>query len=60
MPAANGEQAIARSKSKHNLLTRDIPVIVITAFLGGALVDGAIAVPAAVLHKPVNFKWLIS
>ena len=59
MPAANGEQAIARSKSKLNLLMRDIPGIVITAFLGGALVDGAIAVPAAVLHKPVNFRWLI-
>ena len=57
MPAGNGDEAIAWLKA--DPLTRDIPVIVLTAFLHGTLVDRAIAAGAAeILHKPVNLKWL--
>ena len=57
MPDGTGDEAIVSLKA--DPLTRDIPVIVLTAFLRGALVDRAIAAGAAeILHKPVNFKWL--
>jgi CheY-like chemotaxis protein len=57
MPGSTGDEAIVSLKA--DPLTRDIPVIVLTAFLRGALVDRAIAAGAAeILHKPVNFKWL--
>jgi two-component system cell cycle response regulator DivK len=57
MPDYTGDEAIVSLKA--DPLTRDIPVIVLTAFLRGALVDRAIAAGAAeILHKPVNFKWL--
>jgi CheY-like chemotaxis protein len=57
MPDGTGDEAIVSLKA--DPLTRDIPVIVLTAFLHGALVDRAIAAGAAeILHKPVNFKWL--
>lgn len=53
----NGDEAIAMLKA--DPLTRDIPVIVLTAFLHGPLVDHAIAAGAAeILHKPVNLTWL--
>jgi CheY-like chemotaxis protein len=40
-------------------LTQDIPVIVVTAFLHGVLVDGAIAAGAAeILRQPLNLNWL--
>jgi CheY-like chemotaxis protein len=57
MPDGNGDEAIESLKA--DLLTRDIPVIVLTAFLRGPLVDRAIAAGAAeILHKPVNLKLL--
>jgi len=57
MPEGNGDEAIVSLKA--DPLTRDIPIIVLTAYLHGALVDRAIAAGAAeILHKPVNFKWL--
>jgi len=57
MPDGNGDEAIASLKV--DPLTRDIPVIVLTAMLHGPLIDRAIAAGAAeILHKPVNFMWL--
>ena len=57
MPDGNGDEAIASLKA--DPLTRDIPVIVLTAMLHGLLIDRAIAAGAAeILHKPVNFMWL--
>jgi CheY-like chemotaxis protein len=57
MPAGNGDEAIAWLKA--DSLTRDIPVIVLTAFLYGTLVNRAIAAGAAeILHKPFNLKSL--
>jgi two-component system cell cycle response regulator DivK len=57
MPDGTGDEAIVSLKA--DPLTRDIPVIVLTAFLGGALVDRAIAAGAAeIVHKPVDIKWL--
>jgi CheY-like chemotaxis protein len=57
MPDGTGDEAIVSLKA--DPLTRDIPVIVITAFLGGALIDRAIAAGAAeIVHKPVDIKWL--
>jgi CheY-like chemotaxis protein len=57
MPDGTGDEAIISLKADR--LTQDIPVIVLTALLGGPLVDRAIAAGAAeLLHKPVSFKWL--
>jgi CheY-like chemotaxis protein len=57
MPDGTGDEAIVSLKA--DALTRDIPVIVLTALLRGALVDRAIAAGAAeIVHKPVSFKWL--
>jgi CheY-like chemotaxis protein len=57
MPDGTGDEAIASLKA--DTLTRDIPVVVLTAFLRGVLVDRAIAAGAAeVVHKPVTFKYL--
>jgi len=57
MPDGTGDAAIASLKV--DPLTRDIPVIVLTAMLHGPLIDRAIAAGAAeILHKPVNFMWL--
>ena len=57
MPDGNGDEAIASLKA--DPLTRDIPVIVLTAMLHGLLIDRVIAAGAAeILHKPVNFMWL--
>jgi len=57
MPDGTGDEAIASLKV--DPLTRDIPVIVLTAMLHGPLIDRAIAAGAAeILHKPVNFMWL--
>ena len=57
MPEDNGDEAIVSLKA--DPLTRDIPIVVLTALLRGALVDRAIAAGAAeILHKPVSFQWL--
>ena len=57
MPAGTGDEAIASLKA--DPATRDIPVIVLTAFLHGNVVNRAIAAGAAeILHKPVNLRWL--
>jgi two-component system, cell cycle response regulator DivK len=57
MPDGTGDEAIVSLKA--DPLTRDIPVIVLTGFLGGALIDRAIAAGATeIVHKPVNPKWL--
>jgi len=57
MPHRTGDEAIVALKA--DPLTRHIPVIVLTAFLHGPLVDRAIAAGAAeILHKPMNFEWL--
>lgn len=57
MPGGTGDEAIMSLKA--DPVTQDIPVIVLTALLGGPLVDRAIAAGAAeILHKPVSFKWL--
>jgi len=55
MPDGTGDEAIVSLKA--DPLTRDIPVVVLTAFLGGALVNRAIAAGAAeIVHKPVDIK----
>ena len=55
MSGGNGDEAIASLKA--DPLMRDIPVIVLTAFLHGTLVDRAIAAGAAeILYKPVNLQ----
>ena len=57
MPEGNGDEAIAWLKA--DPLTRDKPVIVLTAFRYGSLVERAIAAGAAeILYKPVNLNWL--
>lgn len=57
MPDGTGDEAIISLKA--DSLTRDIPVIVLTAFQSGILVDRAIAAGAAeIVHKPVTFKHL--
>jgi CheY-like chemotaxis protein len=57
MPVVNGDEAIVWLKA--DPLTRDIPVIVTTAFLFGTQVDRAIAAGAAeVLYKPFDLKSL--
>ena len=57
MPDGTGDEAIVSLKA--DPVTRDIPVIVLTALLEGPLVDRAIAAGAAeILHKPVSFRWL--
>ena len=57
MPEGTGDEVILSLKA--DPVTRHIPVIVLTAFLGGPLIDRAIAAGAAeILHKPVNFEWL--
>jgi two-component system, cell cycle response regulator len=56
MPAGNGDEAIASLKADPSM--RDIPVIVLTAFLNGTIVDRAIAAGAVeILYKPVNLEW---
>ena len=55
----NGTGAEAIVSIKGDPSTRDIPVVVLTALVGGALVDRAVAAGAAeILHKPVRFEWL--
>ena len=57
MPAGNGDEAMAWLKA--DPLTRDIPVVVLTAFLYGTLVDRALAAGAVdILYKPFNFESL--
>ena len=57
MPDGTGDEAIVWLKA--DPLTRDIPIIVLTALLEGPLVGRAIAAGAAeILHKPVSFKSL--
>ena len=57
MPVVNGDEALAWLKA--DPLTRDIPVIVTTAFLHGPLVDRALALGAAeILNKPFHFESL--
>ncbi len=57
MPAMTGDQATARLKADPS--TRNIPVIVTTAFSYGPHVDRAIAFGAAeVLYKPFHLKSL--
>ena len=51
MPAGTGDEAIDSLKA--DPVTRDIPVIVLTAFLHGSVRNRAIAAGAAeILHKP--------
>ena len=53
----HGIEAIATLKA--DPMTQDIPVLVVTAFLHGVLLDAAIAAGAAeILRKPLNFNWL--
>jgi CheY-like chemotaxis protein len=53
----DGIEAIATLKA--DPLTQDMPVIVVTAFLHGVLLDAAIAAGAAeILRKPLNLNWL--
>jgi two-component system, OmpR family, phosphate regulon response regulator PhoB len=57
MPVADGDQAIRWLKA--DPLTRDIPVVVITALLFGPALDRAIAAGAAeIVHKPFDIKSL--
>src|ERR1043165_4403407 len=57
MPAGTGDEAIASLKA--DPATRNIPVIVLTAFLHGSILNRAIAAGAAeILHKPVNLRSL--
>ena len=57
MPGGAGDEAIASLKA--DSLTRDIPIIVLTAISRGVVVDRAIAAGAAeIVHKPVTFKHL--
>lgn len=57
MPAGTGDEAIASLKA--DPMTRDIPVIVLTAFLYGSVLNRAIAAGAAeILHKPVSLRSL--
>jgi two-component system cell cycle response regulator DivK len=57
LPGITGDEATARLKADPS--TRDIPVIVNTAFQQGtSLVERAIAGAAQILHKPTNLKGL--
>src|SRR5262245_65433900 len=57
MPAMTGDQATARLKADPS--TRNIPVIVTTAFSYGSLVDRAITAGAdEIMHKPFALKLL--
>ena len=57
MPAGTGDEAIASLKT--DPATRDIPVIVLTAFLNGSLLNRAVAAGAAeILHKPISLGSL--
>jgi two-component system, cell cycle response regulator DivK len=57
LPGITGDEATARIKADPS--TRDIPVIVSTAFQKGTLVERAIAVGVAeILHKPISFETL--
>ena len=57
MPAGTGDEAIASLKA--DPATRDIPVIVLTAFLNGSVLNRAVAAGAAeILHKPLNLRSL--
>ena len=57
MPVLTGDEAMARLKTDPS--TRNIPVIVTTAFIYGPLVDRAIAHGAGdVLYKPFHLKSL--
>ena len=57
LPKMPGNEATARLKADPS--TRDIPVIVNTAFHKGPFVESAIAAGAAeILHKPVSLKAL--
>jgi len=57
MPAMTGDQATARLKADPS--TRDIPVIVTTAFSYGPLIDLAIRAGAdEIMHKPLQLKSL--
>jgi CheY-like chemotaxis protein len=57
MPAMTGDQATARLKADPS--TRNIPVIVTTAFSYGSLVDRAITAGAdEIMHKPFELKSL--
>jgi CheY-like chemotaxis protein len=59
LPMMTGDEAIAQIKADPT--TRDIPVLVITAFNKGILVERAVAAGAAeILHKPIDFKSLHS
>jgi two-component system, cell cycle response regulator DivK len=59
LPMMTGDEAIAQLKADPT--TRDIPVLVITAFNKGILVERAVAAGAAeILHKPIDFKSLHS
>jgi CheY-like chemotaxis protein len=58
LPKMTGDEATARLKADPS--TRDIPVIVWTAFHRGALIERAIAAGATeILHKPVHFKDML-
>jgi two-component system, cell cycle response regulator DivK len=58
LPEISGDEATARLKADPT--TRDIPVIVNTAFHKGALVEHALSAGAAeVLYKPISFKTLL-
>ena len=57
MPVVNGDEALVWLKT--DPLTRQIPVIVTTAFLFGPPVNRAIAAGAAeIIYKPFNMKSL--
>jgi CheY-like chemotaxis protein len=57
LPGISGDEATARLKA--NPSTRDIPVVINTAFQDGVLTDRALAVGAAeILHKPVDLPML--
>jgi CheY-like chemotaxis protein len=57
MPIVGGDEVIAWLKT--DLVTRHIPIIVITALLFGPAVDRALAAGAAeIIYKPFNFDAL--
>ncbi len=58
LPKLTGDQATARLKADPS--TKDIPVIICTAFHKGTLVDKAMAAGAAeLLLKPIDMKVLL-
>lgn len=59
LPGMDGDEATARLKA--DPFTRDIPIIVNTAFPTGApIVNRAVAAGAAeILHKPIDLKTLL-